>query len=31
LTELLDWVKNEEPDDRVEAATAELQAHNLVH
>jgi dTDP-L-rhamnose 4-epimerase len=31
LTELLDWVKNEEPDDRVEAATAELQARNLVH
>ena len=30
LTELLGWVKNETPEDRVEAATAELQAHNLV-
>lgn len=30
LVELLDWVKNEQPEDRVEAATAELTAHNLV-
>lgn len=30
LIALLDWVKNQEADDRVEAATAELAAHSLV-
>ncbi|MGI8884620.1 MAG: NAD-dependent epimerase/dehydratase family protein, partial [Pyrinomonadaceae bacterium] len=30
LAGLLDWVKNQRPDDRVEAATAELAAHQLV-
>lgn len=30
LNALLDWVKNEKPSDRVEAATAELAAHQLV-
>jgi len=30
LSELLDWVKNQAPDDRVAAATAELAAHQLV-
>lgn len=31
LTELLDWVKNQEASDRVETATAELAARSLVH
>lgn len=30
LVELLDWVRNQEADDRVQAATAELAAHRLV-
>jgi dTDP-L-rhamnose 4-epimerase len=30
LSGLLDWVKNQTPDDRVDAATAELAAHQLV-
>lgn len=30
LVELLDWVKGQEADDRVQAATAELAAHSLV-
>ncbi|HMJ07840.1 MAG TPA: NAD-dependent epimerase/dehydratase family protein [Pyrinomonadaceae bacterium] len=30
LVELLDWVRNQEADDRVSAATAELAAHHLV-
>lgn len=30
LTALLDWVKDQRPDDRVSAATAELAARNLV-
>lgn len=30
LMALLDWVKDQRPDDRVEAATAELAAHKLV-
>jgi hypothetical protein len=30
LMGLLDWVKNQTPADRVEAATAELAAHRLV-
>ncbi len=30
LPALLDWVKNQKPDDRVEAATAELAARQLV-
>ncbi len=30
LVELLDWVRNQEADDRVESATAELAAHRLV-
>lgn len=31
LAELLNWVKNQKPDDRVAAATSELTARNLVH
>jgi dTDP-L-rhamnose 4-epimerase len=30
LVELLDWVRNQEADDRVQTATAELAAHSLV-
>ncbi len=30
LVELLDWVRNQEAEDRVSAATAELAAHSLV-
>ncbi|MBC7899632.1 MAG: NAD-dependent epimerase/dehydratase family protein [Saprospiraceae bacterium] len=30
LAELLNWVKNQDADDRVESATAELAAHSLV-
>lgn len=30
LRELLEWVRNEKPDDKVAAATAELTARNLV-
>jgi dTDP-L-rhamnose 4-epimerase len=30
LMALLEWVKDQKPDDRVTAATAELAAHNLV-
>jgi hypothetical protein len=30
LTELLEWVRNQEADDRVQAATAELAARSLV-
>jgi dTDP-L-rhamnose 4-epimerase len=30
LMALLDWVKDQKPDDRVTTATAELAAHNLV-
>ena len=30
LVELLDWVRNQDADDRVQAATAELAAHSLV-
>jgi dTDP-L-rhamnose 4-epimerase len=30
LTALLDWVKDQRPDDRVAAATAELASRNLV-
>ncbi len=30
LINLLDWVKQQEPDDKVEKATAELAAHQLV-
>jgi dTDP-L-rhamnose 4-epimerase len=30
LIELLDWVRNQEADDRVQTATAELAAHSLV-
>jgi dTDP-L-rhamnose 4-epimerase len=30
LIELLDWVRNQEAEDRVQTATAELAAHSLV-
>ena len=30
LNELLDWVRDQDPDDKVETATSELAAHNLV-
>ena len=30
LVELLDWVRNQDADDRVQTATAELAAHSLV-
>lgn len=30
MTELLDWVRDQRPDDKVGAATAELTAHSLV-